>query len=456
MSKIKMWDEIQLINPVWYIDATGSILINIPGQKNTLLYTIVCHDSKNKIIIPIGEFFSSSHTTTTITRYLIFIRDRFYSYSREKYKIAPIMVTDFSWALINSILHVFNNCTIYQYIKWTFEKTVVKKSNLADHEFPTRIYLCSTHFLKSFVRKIRKTSASVKQKKSIIFAFTLLQNATSIAEFSEYLLYVIQLFFSKTWSTSCKNAFGKIKAECLRRSLSKLKLPENEPEKAVNETNEKEFIFEYAPESVNLKQGSPYIQLFKTKIEKIKESCSSNSGEFENPFYFPLFLNYIEEQINILPLWTGIIISDWQTKNQSFKKFSRLSNNSVENWFGQLKNNYLKNTKVMPSEYCARLYKYLENQFFIYYEKDQKDGSQTSAAKQYLEELKKEIQLQKLKNVSEIKEKWKNKLVRNGVKSFYYSSIKDYGFLYDEEADYEEDESDFFEAFKERNFFNFF
>lgn len=147
--------------------------------------------------------------------------------------------------------------------------------------------------------------------------------------------------------------------------------------------------------------------------------------------------------------WT--ILRDWQSKNESAKKFTGLSNNPVENWFGQLKNHYFRNSRVMPSEYSSIMFKYLENQNFIYYEDEQSTLPHWCTVKQYLDELKKELKTQKIKNVNEIKEKWKNKVVRNGIKSFYYSSTDNFGYLNDlEPVDYKEDESDFFEAFQER------
>ena len=52
-----MWEIIQKDNPVWYIDATGSILKDKPSEKEILLYSIVCHDHSKQNIITVAEFF---------------------------------------------------------------------------------------------------------------------------------------------------------------------------------------------------------------------------------------------------------------------------------------------------------------------------------------------------------------------------------------------------------------
>jgi len=53
-----MWEIIQKNNPIWYIDATGSILKDKPNRKEILLYSIVCYDRPKQNFIQVAEFFS--------------------------------------------------------------------------------------------------------------------------------------------------------------------------------------------------------------------------------------------------------------------------------------------------------------------------------------------------------------------------------------------------------------
>ena len=65
------WKKIRRNYPVWHFDATGSILKNIPGQKKPYLYSLVAHDQKNKLILPIAEFITTSHNSISISKYLM-------------------------------------------------------------------------------------------------------------------------------------------------------------------------------------------------------------------------------------------------------------------------------------------------------------------------------------------------------------------------------------------------
>jgi hypothetical protein len=94
---------------VWYIDATGSVLKRLKKQSMPFLYSIVSHDPSTKTIIPIAEFVSCSHGALAISNYLFHIKSLFSQNIKMKNKFifAPIIVTDFSWALINSIHQAF-------------------------------------------------------------------------------------------------------------------------------------------------------------------------------------------------------------------------------------------------------------------------------------------------------------------------------------------------------------
>ena len=60
---------------------------------------MVSHDTINKQIIPIFEFLTTSHNQTNISKNLISARNFLEkSMSKNKFIVAPIIVTDFSWA----------------------------------------------------------------------------------------------------------------------------------------------------------------------------------------------------------------------------------------------------------------------------------------------------------------------------------------------------------------------
>lgn len=105
--QIVIWAAIILRNPVWFFDPTGSVIKDIDGQKSPFLYSIVAHDPKTQTIVPAAEFITTSHTVTSICQNLILIKDTLEKYiNKTSYVVAPIIVVNFSWALINSVLRV--------------------------------------------------------------------------------------------------------------------------------------------------------------------------------------------------------------------------------------------------------------------------------------------------------------------------------------------------------------
>jgi hypothetical protein len=204
-----MWLTVQQRNPVWYFDSTGSILKEIDSQNMPFLFSIVSQDPLTKSIIPIAEFISTSQTSIPVSTNLFFIKQTILTQikGKKKYSFAPIVVTDFSWALINSINHVINNCNFMQYLHWTFD-ILVNNCNTINKMMTTRLHLCATHFLKIIVKKAKKLkSAKEDQKvvKTFVFAFTLLQNSTTMREFDTYLIHIFHLFNERQMNKTFEN-----------------------------------------------------------------------------------------------------------------------------------------------------------------------------------------------------------------------------------------------------------
>ena len=133
--------------PILYYDATGSILKDVNRQKKPFLYSLVMHDSENEKIIPFAELMTTSHLQSNITKYLLSIKNKF---DENDILLPKIIVTDFSWALINSVCIIFNNCPVGEYLNWCYEKLIGINHFENQKKSMVMPYLCSTHFLKLF------------------------------------------------------------------------------------------------------------------------------------------------------------------------------------------------------------------------------------------------------------------------------------------------------------------
>ena len=164
-----MWIHIQKKNPVCFFDATGSVIPDIMNEKIPLLYSLVCHDYETRSIIPFFEFISTKHDEDAIATNLFSIKkmlDRSIS-KVTQFVYPPIIVTDFQWALINSLSDVFNRCDIKQYIDWCYN-VLVKTEVALDTAIKTRIILCSTHILKSIIQKIKRINMNDENLSKIL------------------------------------------------------------------------------------------------------------------------------------------------------------------------------------------------------------------------------------------------------------------------------------------------
>ena len=153
-----MWLNVIEENPIWFFDATGSIHRTINRQQKPFFYSIVCHDTKKKKILPIAEFLTTSNNQYTISRYLSEIKLRL-NVSQKKNVCPQIIVTDMSWALINSIMQVFNHCSVLEYLNCCYD-CILKNIQFEKIVY----YTCSTHFIKNIIRKAKGNLKGNKTK----------------------------------------------------------------------------------------------------------------------------------------------------------------------------------------------------------------------------------------------------------------------------------------------------
>ena len=349
-----MYFLIQKCNPIWHLDSTGNVLQSINGQKSSYLYSIVSHDPINKKNIPIFEWISTSHTQTTISSYLFLIKEQCLLYKKLAGKkvlfpFAPIIVTDFSFALINSILKIFNNCSMEEYLQKTFD-IIIKKSTPPSF-FKTMIYLCSTHFLHNFIKKTKKLTVIKdslhliqtkdrkfkaienrklqKGKKALIYSFTLLQNATSIEEFNIYLENIYILFNQPKQTESFFQAKTYIERIIINRNLKfdiNFATTPLERERALNFSSlkNKSSKENNKKDKKSYKLNSPFTSYFESLINEFSCKIKSDATKLPvskapNIYYRPDMFKLIKNQLYLVPVWTGIFIAKHFNENKGTK-----------------------------------------------------------------------------------------------------------------------------------------
>jgi hypothetical protein len=351
-----MWNLIKTTSPIWYFDATSSILSKTCHKNLIFLYSIVCRDPDSSQIISVADFFSSDQTSSTISRYLFSIADIL------KYKnIANFIVIDHSFTLINSVIRTFNQCSILDYLNLAYKLIVNKNPNISK-SIVCKLQICAAHFLKIIIRKIGFCEDKTVRN-TFIFSFTLLQNSSTIEEFDRYLLHIYNVFMQPKLNNTCRISLDVLKKEIRGRNLYR----------------NVDLDFEYHNDNAAIQDQEEWLQNSKQVIQRnspftayyenllgiynktVKNSINYNiDNDRPNPFYNPQLLSVITKRLYHVPMWTGFLL----------KGKGRLTNNNVESYFKIVKHSMLNNKlkRCMPSEFASLLFNRNLSKYKEFYE----------------------------------------------------------------------------------------
>ena len=381
-----MWLIIQQHNPIWYFDATSNINKKLPLQKDPDFYAMVCHDRQNRQLIPLFEFVTTDQTEFSINIYLQKAKNlikQTQTLPKNMFIIAPIIVVDFSWAMINSINNSFNNCSTLQYLHWTFD-VLINKNTCPDFLkiMNTRVYICAVHFLKTIIKKVKKYKDDKKNIlfKMFVYAFTLIQNSIKVDQMIAYLKNVHNIFCNRFLDQTVIYSISIIRDELKVRGLNQLNASEylvnkDEMDKVKHPKTKKVIWFKemsHVNENEPLVAESPYKEFFDQIISNFNKDLSFVSIEKKelNPYFNIELFGVIKNMLYLTPLWTGLMLD--QCKKQHFlsfkESFSRLDNNPVENYFGHLKDDILKKlVNLLTSEIASHLYLRIKAKYIEFY-----------------------------------------------------------------------------------------
>ena len=159
---------------ILHFDCTGSVVKKIPNQKAVYYYTLLHADSN----IPVFEFISTCHTSRWITNMLnTFLTD--VRKCRKQTAKPSVIVTDFSYALMNAVLGAFNDMTLPVYLRWTY-KLLTSPDHSKRVKSTTFLCICKAHMMKALSMKLSKTEHSSLKRKACLVIFARLQDSTSL------------------------------------------------------------------------------------------------------------------------------------------------------------------------------------------------------------------------------------------------------------------------------------
>lgn len=336
-----------------FFDGTGSVVKQWDKEsKRVFLYSLIIHVKLNEnepgILLPIAESFLSSHYADDIFWFLDDIRS-YCSRNKLKWPFAKRVCVDFSWALINSAIKVFN-CynnihTIEDYLNECFN-TLKKNENKISF---TCIQICCAHMCRIIDKDIGKTHSEIVLKflkNQFFFAL----NLSDPHIFWEWLELMFTLLLNRFITKSMQLAKQKLK------NLVRYSIYEDTQYK-----KEEDFIEDTRNSSdtkIHFKNSPFYVKgfnIFQSVIEKIDDPKIVSEGF--NKFYNKELANVLlKKYTSYCPFWTNLI-----GKFAENRQNTRVSNSPVESQYNIIKNYNLHGERyIRANEYIRISYKYIQ------------------------------------------------------------------------------------------------
>lgn len=157
------------VNVFANFDATGSIVAPLQySDKPIFYYALILPGNETNSPLPLADFLSNVHTVPQITYFLSSFWYAVRRYTKRKIILRKIE-TDFDHALIISCIKSFNEMELSEYLS-IMHKTVIQKNT----ELPdlTIVHVCSSHMLKTVIRKAHQQHLTQEQRSSAIYFIT--------------------------------------------------------------------------------------------------------------------------------------------------------------------------------------------------------------------------------------------------------------------------------------------
>jgi hypothetical protein len=339
------------------------------------LYSICLNDPRERKNIPFYDFVTTSHSTLSVTKNLLSLKDYLNNFMPASgLRFPRIVVVDYSWVLINSILGVFSDSSIKQYLDKTFE-IFINGKNETKSEIPVRIYLCSFHFMKMIKRRIKLGKVGNEEQINLfVKCVGLLQNSKTLEEFQTHLQSCYIIFNRKKKDDQFRFLLTKAQNDISDKKLQDEKQYQYDQDQVEKSPTLPEGLsFQYSSIKNKIKEESRFNQYFNdllSKFQNEEKNSNNKNGLFANEYYCPELFEIIKKYLFIMPLWTGLNLWDMEA--------TRLTNNFVESWFRHLKRNLLMNEIQKPSQFVSALFDQVRALYFqfylIYFEKKHLDG----------------------------------------------------------------------------------
>lgn len=331
-----------------HLDATGSVVRKaLESDKRVFYYAGVIKTTKNKRICPIIEMISCMHDAVSIGNWLANFK-LYCLQQSNRWPIVSQVVVDFSFAFINAISIFWNNMPLKVYLQQTFlvltSKTCLKNDIV-------KIHICCSHFFKVMANDVRKFYVNSEIKriiKEILAAAFIINDFNSMKTWFKHFSIILT---TPSFDNHVKDALHALVEHCCKLELEQTGNTDSEADKPIDPIN-------VDPSEERLYLSSPFYKFFIEyyKTTKVIGYDAVNKIDNTNDYYNPEFFEILcRKYISILPLWSGLLLPI----NEKTASTDRLSNATVENWFGYVKHKLLEGKR---NDKCSRVIRILRKE----------------------------------------------------------------------------------------------
>ncbi|KAK9961941.1 hypothetical protein ABG768_007335 [Culter alburnus] len=344
-----------------HLDATGGVVSRIPSQaKRVFYYSInLPGHGKDKPPLPVSEMITNDHTIPNVSFWLHQTVTKIRKLTL--YNIHQVE-TDYSWALIQSVLLSFNKQDINTYLMESYN--VVKGNNtMTEFRRLTVLHLCSAHIIKAVQGAIGRKTTDKGLKEFATHCVAQLMNTTSLQRALDIFKCMCYVFYTKS-NTQCVNQ----SLQTLQDHIRGIIIPEDT-------LDEKQAVDDYIPpEAKTILARSPFTKEFGSVLEAVMaiEDPELENEMDNNKYHCPEILDILmKDYMPIFPLWSGLMLGDLKRfkdresiRDDSYVQKTHDTNCHAENWFCIVKDKILlKKLHHRPATFIQKMYASLQGRY---------------------------------------------------------------------------------------------
>ena len=324
-----------------YIDATGTVIHTIHGQKVPYLYSMVVRPQEDLPPVSVADMISTQHTVPRIELFLNTVK-RCLNIAGEGLNVKK-SESDFSFPLLQACLKTFTGYTLKEYIIHCYNVIGGQKSNSK-----TVHHLCASHMLRDYMRKIASLNIAKRVRYLAIQAFGALQNTVTINETKLVFEEICHIFLNESKSERCRKAETTLSQKARETECS-------DESEDIEDENVRQIDEDDDCQRKTIKEASPFTAIFNDIAEEVTKEAAKDDAGTRNEFYCPAVVNILTQKyMPLVPLWSGLMLGT-KTVDGDLFAIARDTNSIAESWFKYIKHDIGAKARARPSKFVIDL-----------------------------------------------------------------------------------------------------